>query len=88
MGIDRDQGDAMEGEGGFVSTLCIDCALSHPDFREVTRRRELQRQSEAMIGGEKYTLSRVGVFHVACDQCGRVNDRLYVLSQPHGRQVA
>jgi hypothetical protein len=67
-----------------MDTICIDCAVRRSDFREVKRgissTDDPQRLLKAVIGGKRYILSRVGPFHVPCDQCGRVNDRLYV---PH-----
>jgi hypothetical protein len=65
--------------------ICIECAVKHHDFREVSRtagRRDgavpAASFAEAWIDGKRHRLGRVRQFHVPCEQCKKVTSSLYL----------
>jgi hypothetical protein len=75
-----------EPEKGFVSGLCVECALRHHDFREILRRGtddyDLFSETplpEAWIAGRHYRLLPcAGGHETMCSECNRSMASLYM----------
>ncbi len=65
-------------------SICIECAVEHHDFREVTNVPACSGTwteagfREAWIDGRKYKLRNVSAYHVSCNDCHRLGVILFM----------